>query len=102
MIYSFSRWNLGAWHSLDQLSFNRYRASSMDLARRICIGSLGKDLTWTMTDEQVLAKITDVITTGGTPPCSSFLFYHGFSYGHVNLLGCIISFLLAWCSLPLV
>lgn len=29
----------------------------MNLARRICIGSLGKDLTWTMTDEQVLAKL---------------------------------------------
>ena len=57
LIFSISRWNLGSWHALDQMSFRRYRSSSMNLARRICVSSLGKEVTWTMSDNQVLAKL---------------------------------------------
>ena len=57
MVFSISRWNLGSWHSLDQMSFRRFCSSSMHLAKRICLSSLGKEVTWSLTDNQILAKL---------------------------------------------
>ena len=57
MIFSILRWNLGSWHSLDRLSAHRYNASTMGLARRVCIGTFGADVVWSWTDDQVLARM---------------------------------------------
>ena len=57
LIFSILRWNLGSWHALDKASLHRYNASTMKLARRICIGSFGADQVWTWTDDQVLARL---------------------------------------------
>ena len=57
LIFSILRWNLGAWHQLDAQSAHRYHASTLTLARRVCIGVYGTDEVWTWTDEQVLARM---------------------------------------------
>ena len=57
LIFSILRWNLGSWHTLDKASAHRYNASTMRLARRVCIGVFGSDQVWSWTDEQVLARL---------------------------------------------
>ena len=57
MIFSILRWNLGSWHGLDKASAHRYHASTMRLARRVCISTFGKDVVWAWTDDQVLARL---------------------------------------------
>ena len=57
LVFSILRWNLGAWHQLDAQSAHRYHASTLNLARRVCIGVFGSDEVWGWTDEQVLARM---------------------------------------------